>query len=183
MLRRQFNILFGTLRKRPAGWLALVGQLAAVFGLPLPAVSAKDLSSPFPCQQRQCGCMRAADCWSHCCCFSARERLAWAQEHQAEVPDSLVEQARSEGQEPGSCCVIKKTKLSRPGSKSLQHALGFMARQCHGHDTPWGSGDPAPLPARAVSWCFDDNPGTWCPSLSWDSPFVSHVPPVPPPRA
>src|SRR5437763_16067679 len=104
MLRRRFDILFGTLRKRPAAWLALAGQWAALCGLPLPSVSAKDVSSPFPCQQRRCGCMRAADCWSHCCCFSAGERLAWAREHEVEVPDSLVEQAQSEGQKPGACC-------------------------------------------------------------------------------
>src|SRR4249920_2147204 len=109
MLRRRLDILFDPIRRRPAGWLALVGQLAALFGLPMPVLSAKDLSSPFPCQHRQCGCMRAADCWNHCCCFSAQERLAWARAHQADVPESLVDQARqSEAPTSNACCVAKK---------------------------------------------------------------------------
>jgi hypothetical protein len=183
MFRRRLDILFGTLRKRPAGWLALVGQLAALFGLPLPPVSAKDLSSPFPCQQRRCGCLRADDCWNHCCCFSARERLAWAREHQAEVPDSLVEEARQpEGPKPGTCCLVKKTKSSKPAVKNSQGILGFMARQCQGQHSLWGAGEPASVPPMAVTWSFEARPGAWCLSPTWDAPFINHVPPVPPPR-
>ena len=183
MLRRQLDILFGTFRRRPAAWLALAGQLAAVFGLPLPNLSAKDLSSPFPCQQRQCGCMRAADCWNHCCCFSAKERLSWARAHEAEVPDSLVEAARqSEKPKPGVCCEVKKTKSSRPAVKPTQHVWGLMARHCQGENAPWGSGEPAPVPACAVTWVFDAQPVAWCLPASYDAAFVNQIPPVPPPR-
>jgi hypothetical protein len=183
MLRRRNDILIGTLRRRPAAWVALVGQCAALFGLPLPAVSAKDHSSPFPCQQRQCGCLRAADCWKHCCCFSAQERLAWARAHEAEVPESLVEEARqSEDSKPGACCNVKKTTSSRPAVKTAQGVLGFMARHCQGQHTLWGSSEPAPVPPLAVTWSFEAQPDVCCLFLSWSAPFVSHIPPVPPPR-
>jgi hypothetical protein len=183
MLWRRLDILFGTIRRRPAAWLALVGQLVALCGLPLPTLSAKDLSSPFPCQRRQCGCMKAADCWNYCCCFSAQERLAWARAHAAEAPESLVEKARqSEDQKPGICCDLKKTKSSKPPVKTSQRVLGFMARQCQGQDTLWGSGEPAPLPLHALTWVFDAQPAGWCLASTWRAPFVNQIPPVPPPR-
>jgi hypothetical protein len=182
MVRRRLDILFGTFRSRPAAWLALVGQLAALFGLPLPTLSAKDLTQPFPCQHRQCGCLRAADCWNHCCCFSARERLLWAREHGAEVPDSLVEQARqSQGAKPGVCCDLKQSK-SRPAAKNTQRVLGLMARHCQGQDPAWGCGEPAQVPAHAVTWCFDAEPAACWLQPGPAAPFVNQIPPVPPPR-
>jgi hypothetical protein len=185
MLRRQLDKLFGILRRRPAGWLALVGQLAALVGLPLPNLPAKDISSPFPCQQRRCGCMSAADCWNQCCCFSARERLTWAREHEAEVPDSLVTEAqRPDGAKPGTCCTIKnKAKSSKPRTSTGQGVLGFMARQCQGQQhTLWGAGEPAPVPHPFVTWRFDARPAGWCLSEACTAPSVSHIPLVPPPR-
>jgi hypothetical protein len=182
MLRRRLDILFHNFRSRPAAWLALVGQLAALFGLPLPARSAKDLTSPFPCQHRQCGCLHAADCWNHCCCFSARERVAWAREHDAEVPESLVKQAQqSPDAKPGACCEVKQSKAHQAG-KTMQRVLGLMARQCQGEHSAWGCGEPVQMPARAVTWCFEAQPATcWLPPKP-DAPCVNQIPPIPPPR-
>jgi hypothetical protein len=42
---------------------------------------------PFLCQDHSCGCATAEDCWRHCCCFSAEERWAWAQENHVEPPE------------------------------------------------------------------------------------------------
>ena len=182
MLRRQLDILFGTLLRRLAAWLALVGQGAAVLGLSLPPVAAKDRSSPFPCQQRQCGCLRAADCWSHCCCFSAAERLKWAREHQAEVPDSLVEQVRQSPDASPSGCCLKKAPTLTSAAKGWQRVFGLMARQCQGQDTLWGACEPSPPPPRAVTWSFDARPAAYWPWQSRRTPVVSQVPPVPPAR-
>jgi hypothetical protein len=106
------------LRGRGGAWLALLGQVIAVVGLPLPPASAKDVSSPFPCQQRVCGCMTASDCWKSCCCFTAGQRVQWAREHDAEVPAELVEDAEEEcascvapeEEHSESCCTTKETK-------------------------------------------------------------------------
>jgi hypothetical protein len=182
MLRRRLDRLLHILRERPAALLALVGQVVALIGLPLPAVSAKDTSSPFPCQHRRCGCMCAADCWNHCCCFSAQERVSWAREHQAEVPDSLVQQARQpQGPDSGVCCDPQKSKSRKP-STPAGNVLGFMARQCHGQPTLWGDGEPAPLPGPAATWAFEAQPAGWCVSSIRHLPSVSWIPLVPPPR-
>jgi hypothetical protein len=180
---RRLDILFAIVRRRPASWLALAGQFVALFGLPLPTVTAKDLANPFPCQHRKCGCMCAADCWDNCCCFSARERLAWAREHHAQVPSSLTEQARqSEKNNPGACCDLKNKSSTRDGS-TPGGAVGFMARQCHGEHTAWGCGEPAPVPAPLFCWILDDPSAGWCLTSSWRVPFANHIPPVPPPRS
>jgi hypothetical protein len=181
MPRPRLYILVHIFRRRPASWLALFGQWVALFGLPMPAISAKDISQPFPCQHRQCGCMRAADCWNQCCCFSAQERVAWARRHGAEIPESLVEKAR-QSEKPGDCCIVKNVKTTTPGGKIAQRLLGFMARQCQGQQALWGDGEPAPLPNPIFQWCFDAQPVDWCLPPAWCAPFVVQIPPVPPPR-
>ncbi len=78
--------------------LLIVNQLVIASGLPLPAVAAavgeatkKDLSKPFPCMNRPCGCKNADECWHSCCCFTMRERLAWAEANGIEPPAFLRE--------------------------------------------------------------------------------------------
>jgi len=72
-------------RKLCAG-LILLSFSSATLGLPLPAGSGKDLSEPFPCQNRPCGCRNAEECWKHCCCFSREEHLTWARTIGVEPP-------------------------------------------------------------------------------------------------
>ena len=52
MLRRRLSIFRVHFRGRGGSWLALLGQVIALIGLPLPVAAAKDLSNPFPCQHR-----------------------------------------------------------------------------------------------------------------------------------
>jgi hypothetical protein len=66
--------------------VVLVAYVATAVGLPMPVLQAKDRSQPFICQNHVCGCHNAQDCWQHCCCYSAQEKLAWAQEQQVEPP-------------------------------------------------------------------------------------------------
>lgn len=35
-------------------------------------------SERYPCEQCGCGCASATECWTHCCCHTAHERLIWA---------------------------------------------------------------------------------------------------------
>ena len=72
--------------RRLSASLALFSFSAATFGLPVPVGSAKDLSQPFPCQNRPCGCRNAEECWKHCCCFSQEEHLTWARTIGVEPP-------------------------------------------------------------------------------------------------
>ena len=67
--------------------VALVGYVASVTGFPLPTPSrVGDRSVAFPCQQHQCGCNSAAQCWDDCCCYSLAERVAWARQSNVELP-------------------------------------------------------------------------------------------------
>src|SRR6266700_1172453 len=112
MLRRRLSIFRVHFRGRGGSWLALLGQVIALVGLPLPVAAAKDLSNPFPCQHRACGCLSAADCWKSCCCFSASQRVAWAHDHDVEPPAALVEEAE---QEHPCCHAVQSEGCSHGG--------------------------------------------------------------------
>jgi len=53
----------------------------------------KDLSRPFPCAQRVCGCRSAEQCWRKCCCFSDAEKVAWADSRGVELPEFVRQSA------------------------------------------------------------------------------------------
>ena len=182
-MRRRLENWFGVLRRRPASWLALVGQFITLFGLPLPPVSAKDLSNPFPCQHHCCGCMNAADCWDHCCCFSARERVDWAKQHHTAVPSALVEEARhSTNAKHGDCCTVDRQHSSQHDGAPSGVTLTLMARQCRGEHALWAASEPAPVPQAFVQWAFDARPVAWCVGQALHACLLKHIPPDPPPR-
>jgi hypothetical protein len=66
--------------------VVLLAYIATAIGFPMRVFQAKDHSQPFICQNHVCGCHNAQDCWQHCCCYSAQEKLAWAQEQHVEPP-------------------------------------------------------------------------------------------------
>jgi prepilin-type N-terminal cleavage/methylation domain-containing protein len=77
-----------------AALLALIGFLAGTFGIPVPrfSPSAAANSGPFPCQAHRCGCASADQCWQSCCCFTNREKLAWAAINRVTPPDCEMSQ-------------------------------------------------------------------------------------------
>lgn len=89
----------GHLASRWIVGLGLVGFLVVNTGLPVVrpvAPRGKDKSKPFLCQDRPCGCMSADECLRGCCCFSARQRLAWAKANNIEAPHELIAAAAQE---------------------------------------------------------------------------------------
>lgn len=81
--------------------LATLVSLALSFvpiSIPQPTES-KDTSSPFPCQNRPCGCRSAEQCWKSCCCFSNQEKLAWAKSAGVKLPAYVARAAAREMQE------------------------------------------------------------------------------------
>lgn len=46
------------------------------------------VSEPFPCQSHSCGCASAHQCWTACCCYTPRQRLAWATRNGVTPPPS-----------------------------------------------------------------------------------------------
>jgi hypothetical protein len=68
----------------------LVAYLSTVAGFPVFGSSKKLGGHPFPCQEHDCGCTSAEECWTHCCCFTPEQHLAWANEHAVEPPAYAV---------------------------------------------------------------------------------------------
>lgn len=78
---------------------ALIGAVLALYLcgslgiLPSPDLLSRWLghavSEPFPCQSHSCGCASAHQCWTSCCCFTPRQRLAWAIKNGVTPPESV----------------------------------------------------------------------------------------------
>ena len=93
--------------------LLIAGFVAALLPIPLISTSAsigKDLSRPFPCQNRPCGCRSAAQCKKKCCCFSDEQKLAWAIRNGVDPSEVVASTTKcSTGSKSAStvCCTIK----------------------------------------------------------------------------
>ena len=116
---------------RVCSWLAMLLYLPVSTGVAVPLPGGKDLSRPFPCMYRQCGCNNAEECWRSCCCHTLAERLEWADANDVEPPAFV---ARSRGQESceksqhaqkcstaKSCCQPKKVTKSCCATREVAH--------------------------------------------------------------
>jgi len=124
-------------------------------------LSSKACSEPFPCQHCRCGCRSAEQCWTSCCCFTLRERLAWAKKNKVTPPAFvayLVESDPAQGAvsskdgslssklasttengQGGDCCqVFKKTCCNKSKStrdakaRSSKSVIRILALRCQG---------------------------------------------------
>jgi len=112
--------------------------------LPLPVVIEKDISTPFPCQAKGCGCRNADQCWDNCCCHNDHEKLAWAAKHGVEPPSWFMERMQDSNADNvdsksksggGSCCCCKKKSSSQPAEpKKSRKQLLILKQQmnCNG---------------------------------------------------
>lgn len=96
---------------------AILVALCVAIGLsntyiPLPIAIEKDLSTPFPCQAKGCGCANAHQCWSQCCCHSDAEKLAWAKQNNVAPPAWFLEKVKftssSQATKQSKCCCSQK---------------------------------------------------------------------------
>ncbi len=115
------------LRRRPIAVAALAIYLAAVVGVPLPAALKKQRDAAFPCQGHACGCLSARECWEHCCCFSPKQKLAWARSHGITPPARLV-------------AVVETIEANPLLTSRDEHADDETESACHDeHEAPGGS--------------------------------------------
>lgn len=102
--------------------IVAIGAHAA--GMPMPVGVWKDLSKPFPCQFRSCGCQSAESCWRSCCCFTDAEKLAWAEENGVTAPQhvhqrvALTAKRKAPVKERRSSCCLVKTGPSAASVES-----------------------------------------------------------------
>jgi hypothetical protein len=170
----------------------VVGQLAPSVGWPAPRGPAKETGRPFPCQDRPCGCQSADDCWRSCCCFTAAERVAWAEENGVEVPDSLrAEAAGGPSCCGGDCCgsadcplcsAKKKAAAAAKAKPTGRWTVGAFARSCRADGADWLHGPPTLRPAPPVRWSVA-RPLVDRVTTGADRPAtIPFFPPTPPPR-
>ena len=58
------------------GISAVVLPFPVKVDVPFSSNADKDLSKPFPCMNRPCGCRSAEQCWKKCCCFTDLQKVA-----------------------------------------------------------------------------------------------------------
>lgn len=170
----------------------LAGYGIACVGLPLPKLIRKDLSAPFPCADRGCGCMSAEECWAGCCCFTREQRLAWAVEHGVEIPAWVLNESQKpccKARQVASCCQHRKaersccSKTARPKPpEKTEWVIGMMARKCRGQGCDWLAAGAVLAGPPHVTWreslpCL----GEVALRKRLHLPILAS-PPVPPPR-
>jgi len=195
--------------RRPVSVVALAAYLVSAVGLPLPASFKKQRNAAYPCMHHACGCLSAAECWQHCCCFSASEKLAWAREHHVKPPAELLatvamlesaDLPRSNTSDKKNCCTARCEHHDddhehehadhgatccddhdAPGSDSTV-VLTLRARTCRGLGELWClSGAVMPAPP-ALDWHFQWNVVEWLALAGEPLPSPDLSPPIPPPR-
>ena len=162
--------------------LVLLSYLAAATGVPVPAAVSKDLSQPFPCQGRACGCKSAEECWHRCCCFSREEHLDWARSlaiepppeidhsadggwHVARQPDLIKDERESKHNCPHCKAQNERQTCSEssnfdpptfakqaPSKARYAWITGTSSLRCRGLSTLWVSTGAVYLPAAALTW-------------------------------
>jgi len=102
----------------------------------------KDLSQPFPCMNRPCGCRSADEFWKKCCCFTNQQKVAWAEANDVAIPQFVVAAAKREEHDDdgGSCSastgvkLISRVELPAPGPARSAAAsdMKFSRNSCCG---------------------------------------------------
>jgi len=129
-------------------WLATLGYLVTVCGVPLPAPAADKPGGAFPCQHGRCGCATAAQCWSSCCCHTPRERMAWAKRHGVVPPIDLMALAleadlKLDAHGSADCCASESPSSDKEDGCHAQakartrSVVAIEALRCRGNSTLW----------------------------------------------
>lgn len=172
--------------------------------LPIPTVrrsQGKDTSTPFPCQNRPCGCASAEQCRKQCCCSSGKAKLAQTNRSSASQVKSVSTAASNKPKPAGSqksCCSSKpnarKTesgsaanatkrlgKSPRQTTRTIHYVIAIAAQKCHGGYVEWTS-----MPWAIVSTPAEQNVLSEVLEqfeiTSSRSPIIYLKPPLPPPR-
>jgi hypothetical protein len=198
-------------RRRMTVIVALCAYLFTAVGMPMPVYRAQQETSgaAYPCQHHACGCPSADQCWKQCCCYTPREKLAWAREHGVEAPAFLVaevaaEEARdmvvahSADKAPAkrSCCAhhpagpahdhscehgCAHEEHEDAPSLEVTFVSGVMAQKCQGLSTLWTVSGATLPPPRNIIWQFQWDVVEWLACDATLDNSLDSSPPVPPP--
>ncbi|PQO33087.1 hypothetical protein C5Y97_18320 [Blastopirellula marina] len=104
-------------------------------GISIPVPNFKDTSTPFMCQDHACSCRNARNCWTHCCCFSRAEKLAWAAQHKVEPPKYFREADHHQHDTSSEFCGQPQASPDHHACEHEHHATQpkpLLAANCHG---------------------------------------------------
>ncbi|TWT40177.1 hypothetical protein KOR42_49590 [Thalassoglobus neptunius] len=99
----------------------------------------KDRSTPFPCQDRPCGCLSAEACWESCCCFSNAEKVSWGIKNKIEIPEFVkIAAVNEEDSATGKqvCCSHQTIEVKATSLGQLQSGNGEQVQnsECLEHN-------------------------------------------------
>lgn len=120
-------------RLRLVSLAVLIGVCASMFPLPIgwQSRTEKDRSTPFPCQNRPCGCQSAEQCWKKCCCFTNTQKLAWAAANRVTAPSyvsvAAAKERSNQSCQNAQCCAKHGPEKS---STTRQQCGDSLARTC-----------------------------------------------------
>lgn len=146
---RRSRLLSVRRARLPLALAALLAQLVAATGAPLPRARGARDAIPFPCQGHPCGCSTADRGWAgDCCCFTLEQKLAWADARGVEPPPHVrptvaarkaaaaAESCRAKPQKSNkSCCAGREPADEPPAARpapKVEWVVGVFARKCRG---------------------------------------------------
>lgn len=169
----------------------LFAVCCSLIPLPVGQRVVKDLSQPFPCQQRACGCRSADQCWKKCCCFTNSQKVAWAKAYRVIPPPLVVSAARREcslaAKSAEGCCVTGGSRAvpaaaAPADDETTEYLVVVLAQQCQGQPWAWSvlpwAVMPQPEGCSVVAPLVGEK-------LTLESASLIEsgvIPPVPPPR-
>jgi hypothetical protein len=193
--------------------LAAFWVLATSFPLPLGWKLIAPTGAPlFPCWDCGCGCVTAEQCWTNCCCFSPKERIAWARKHGVTPPAYAVLDAAADREQAeraassapsssggGACCCCADSKAQStlaPDSCQTDQSLANLGEsnptikvvttigllKCRGLKERVLLVNWSQLPASPPLLVNLPEPDAWLSNFSEISRFSRSRPPLPPPR-
>ena len=184
--------------QRLVAWVLVATYATAASGVPLPRFATAESAEPHPCQTHRCGCATAEQCWKSCCCYTNKQKIAWAAEHGVTPPEFVVAAAQAEtsAAPARACCRSKRScgekspacsqssssasssaDTQRAGvdcsakhspPSSVVYVSLLQSERCRGTTPVWGGVAISLAPAAPVG----------CPAFD---PRVSPAAPVPPP--
>ncbi len=165
----------------------MLWYLFVALGVPVDAVAMKDVSRPFPCMFSRCGCCDAEQCYRHCCCHTARERLAFAAKHGVTPPKELIaavaEESLAIDASARGCCSQSPTgnltkNVAPVGATQI---VIHEAMKCRGLATDWLHGGAA-IPAVICEFVVFSSRVDTAPIVSQSCESPAYAPDSPPPR-
>jgi hypothetical protein len=179
--------------------LIVLGICGSTIPLPNGQRAEKDLSEPFPCQHRACGCQSATQCWKTCCCFTNAQKVAWAEQHRIKLPKFVLVAAAREATQHELCSKSCCKKAARaPGAPTpdapktasvkvvepagAQYVIAVLVEECQGNGWSWKSLPWAIVSAPSFTLGYTSDVVTKFELVSDSSATLKISPPVPPPR-